>query len=70
MEMVKISPKFQIVIPKKVREDMKLVPGQELQMYILDGTIRIHPPRDIRDLAGIAKGIQWKDIYRDHNDRF
>ncbi|HWZ99591.1 MAG TPA: AbrB/MazE/SpoVT family DNA-binding domain-containing protein [Candidatus Dormibacteraeota bacterium] len=70
MEMVKISPKFQIVIPKKVRESLRLVPGQELQMYILDGTIRIHPPRSIRDLAGIAKGIEWKDTYRDRNDRF
>jgi AbrB family looped-hinge helix DNA binding protein len=70
MEMVKISPKFQIVIPKKIREDLKLKPGEELQMYILDGTIRIHAPRDIRDLAGIAEGIQWKDTYRDRNDRF
>ncbi len=70
METVKISPKFQIVIPKKVREGLGLTPGQELQLYVLDGTIRIHPPRDIRDLAGIAKGIQWKENYRDREDRF
>ena len=70
MEMVKISPKFQIVIPKRVREDLKLVPGQELQMYILDGSIRLHAPRPIQSLRGIAKGLQWKDSYRDRNDRY
>ena len=70
MEMVKVSPKFQVVIPKKVREELGLTPGQELQLYVLDGTIRIHPPRSMRDLAGIAKGIEWKDSYRDRDDRF
>ena len=65
-----ISPKFQIVIPKKVREGLHLTPGQELQLYVLDGTIRIHPPRSMRDLAGIAKGIEWKENYRDRKDRF
>ena len=70
MEIVKVSPKFQIVIPKKVREGLHLTPGQELQLYVLDGTIRIHPPRNMRDLAGIAKGIAWKESYRDREDRF
>ena len=36
METVKVSPKFQVVIPKKVREQLQLKPGQELQIYILD----------------------------------
>jgi len=70
METVKLSPKYQVVIPKKIRESMKLSPGQQLQMYILDGTIRLHPPRNIRDLKGIAKGLDWKDSYRDRNDRY
>jgi AbrB family looped-hinge helix DNA binding protein len=70
MEIVKLSPKFQIVIPKKVREGLALTAGQELQLYVLDGTIRIHPPRNMRDLAGIAKGIEWKATYRDRDDRF
>ena len=70
METVTVSPKYQVVIPKRIRELMKLSPGQQLQMYILDGTIRLHPPRSIRDLEGIAKGLEWKDDYRDRNDRF
>ena len=70
MQVVKVSPKFQVVIPKKVREELKLEPGQELQVYVLDGAIRLHRPRSIRDLRGMAKGMKWKDGYRDHSERF
>jgi AbrB family looped-hinge helix DNA binding protein len=69
MDTVKVSPKFQVVIPKKVRESLKLEPGQELNVYVLDGTIRLHPPRNFKDLRGAAKGMKWKDDYRDHSDR-
>ncbi len=70
MEKVKVSPKFQVVIPKKVREQLALRPGQELQIYIFDGTIRLDRPRSIKDLRGIAKGMKWKDEDRDHTERF
>lgn len=70
METVKVSPKFQVVIPKKVREELQLKPGQELQIYILDQTIRLHRPRSIKELRGIAKGMKWKDEDRDHTERF
>ena len=70
MERVKVSPKFQVVIPKKVREELQLIPGQELIVYVLDGSIRFSKQRSIKDLRGIAKGMKWKDDYRDRNDRF
>jgi AbrB family looped-hinge helix DNA binding protein len=70
METVKVSPKFQVVIPKKVREVLELKPGEELQIYILDKSIRLHRPRSIKELRGIAKGMQWKDEDRDHTERF
>ena len=70
METVTVSPKFQIVIPKKIRESLKLLPGQKLQMYVLDGSIRLQAPRPIQTLRGIAKGLQWKEDYRDRNDRY
>ncbi|OLD62062.1 MAG: hypothetical protein AUI53_03090 [Acidobacteria bacterium 13_1_40CM_2_60_7] len=70
METVKVSPKFQIVIPKRLREELKLRPGEELQIYLLDGTVRLHRPRSIKELRGIAKGMQWKDADRDHTERF
>jgi AbrB family looped-hinge helix DNA binding protein len=67
---VKVSPKYQIVIPKEIREKLELKPGEELQIYSLDGVIRLHRPRSIKSLRGIAKGMVWKDDYRDRNDRF
>ena len=70
MQTVRVSPKFQVVIPKEIREQLELKAGEELQVYILDGSIRLHRPRSIKDLRGIAKGMQWKDDYRDHTDRF
>lgn len=70
VETVKVSPKFQIVIPKAVRESLKLEPGQKLYIYAVDGSIRVSRPRSIKDLRGIAKGLKWKDDYRDRNDRY
>ena len=67
---VKVSPKFQIVIPKNVRKELNIQPGQELFMYSLDGRIHLTRPRSIKELRGIAKGISWRDEYRDHTERF
>ncbi len=67
---VKVSPKFQIVIPKAIREEMKLEPGQELFMYLYEGKLHVDIIRPITELRGIAKGIDWKKDYRDRNDRF
>ncbi len=70
MQTVKVSPKFQIVIPRALREKLKLKPGQKLQIYEIDGTIRLSIPRPLSALRGIAKGISWRNDYRDRNDRF
>jgi len=67
---VKVSPKFQVVIPKLIREELKIEPGQELMMYALDGSLRLVPHRSVRELKGIAKGMRWKEDYRDHSERF
>jgi AbrB family looped-hinge helix DNA binding protein len=70
METVKVSPKFQVVIPKALREELELKPGEELQIYVLDKTLRLQRPQSIKDLRGIAKGLVWKDEDRDHSERF
>jgi AbrB family looped-hinge helix DNA binding protein len=67
---VRVSPKFQVVIPKALREELKIEPGQELLMYSLDGSLRLVPRRSIKELRGLAKGLRWKDEYRDHTERF
>ena len=70
MEKVRVSPKFQVVIPKSVREALNLEPGQELQIYTVRGSIHLRLPRPITELRGMAKGMKWKDDYRDHSERF
>ena len=70
MHEVTVSPKFQIVIPKELRERLKLKPGQKLYAWEHDGEIRFELPRPIQELRGTAKGMKWKDNYRDRNDRY
>jgi AbrB family looped-hinge helix DNA binding protein len=57
MEAVKISPKFQVVIPKKLREALKLSPGQRLQVVIYGNRIEMIPLRKISEMKGFLKGI-------------
>ena len=57
MEAVKISPKFQVVIPKKLREALNLSPGQKVQMVAFDDRIEMIPVRKISEMKGFLKGI-------------
>lgn len=66
---VRVSPKFQVVIPKAIRQELKIEAGQELVMYTLDGTVRLLPRRSVKELRGSAKGMRWKEDFRDHPDR-
>ncbi|MCB0727807.1 MAG: AbrB/MazE/SpoVT family DNA-binding domain-containing protein [Ignavibacteria bacterium] len=57
METVKLSPKYQVVIPKAIREKMKLVPGQILQILESGDRIEFIPVRDIKLSRGFLKGM-------------
>ena len=57
MEAVKISPKYQVVIPKKIRESLNLSPGQKVQMVAFEDRIEMIPVRKISEMKGFLKGI-------------
>lgn len=57
MQTITVSPKYQVVIPKTIREAMKLHPGQKLQIIEYGGRIELIPERDINELRGFLKGI-------------
>ena len=57
MEPVKISPKYQIVIPKKVREALRLHPGQRVYVIPLGDRIELVPERKISEMRGFLRGI-------------
>jgi AbrB family looped-hinge helix DNA binding protein len=67
MQTVTVSPKFQVVIPREVRESLHLRPGQKMQVIEYAGRIEFIPERDIADLRGFLKGINT-DFERE-NDR-
>ena len=57
METVKISPKFQVVIPRRIREKLQLVPGQKVQAIVYEGRIELIPLRPIQEMRGFLAGI-------------
>lgn len=57
METVAISPKFQIVIPQKIREKLGLRSGDKIHLLPFRNRIEVIPARNIRSLRGYLKGI-------------
>ena len=54
---VTISPKFQVVIPKQIRESLKLEPGQKVQAIEYENRVELIPIRPIIEMRGFLKGI-------------
>jgi AbrB family looped-hinge helix DNA binding protein len=57
MDTVTISPKFQVVIPKGIRERLGLEPGQKVQAIAYGDRIELIPVRPAAELRGFLKGI-------------
>ena len=57
MQAVTVSPKYQVVIPKTIRETLNIRPGQKMQVIEYAGRIELIPERDIKELRGFVKGI-------------
>ncbi len=57
METVKLSPKFQVVIPREVREKLQLVAGQKMQVMAYGNRIELIPEREIAGMRGFLKGV-------------
>ena len=60
MQTVTVSPKYQVVIPKNIRDALKLRPGQKMRVIEYDGRIELIPDRDISELRGFLKGINTR----------
>ena len=68
MNEVKISPKYQVVIPKEVRKSLNLKPGQKMVAIAKDGVIHLIPNREIPELRGFIKGMDARGI-REEEER-
>jgi AbrB family looped-hinge helix DNA binding protein len=69
MSKVKLSPKFQVVIPQLVREKLDLKPGEQIVVIEKEGIIHLIPLKPIKQMRGFAKGTDTQTI-RDEEDRF
>ncbi|MBI4479610.1 MAG: AbrB/MazE/SpoVT family DNA-binding domain-containing protein [Acidobacteria bacterium] len=57
METVKVSPKYQVVIPRALRESLRIRPGQKVQMILYGDRIELIPYQPVKKLRGFLKGI-------------
>ena len=57
METVKLSPKYQVVIPRSVREELKLTPGQEVAVIRYRGRIELVPMSPVKEMRGFLRGV-------------
>lgn len=60
MTAVTVSPKFQVVIPKEIRESMGIVSGQKVQILAYQNRIELIPLKPMKELRGILKGIETR----------
>ena len=57
MESVKVSPKFQVVIPRSIRESLKIRPGERVHVLQYENRIEYIPEKKMKSMRGFLKGI-------------
>lgn len=57
MSVVTVSPKFQVVIPRHIREALNLTPGQKVQAFEYDGRVEFIPVRPAKSMRGFLRGL-------------
>jgi len=57
MATVRVSPKFQVVIPKDIRTSMNIEAGQLVEVFSWDNRIEIVPVRPMEDMRGFIRGM-------------
>ncbi len=57
MSVVTVSPKYQVVIPREIREALGLEPGQKVQAFQYQNRVELIPVRSVREMRGFLQGI-------------
>jgi len=68
MNAVTVSPKYQVVIPKEVRERTHIRPGEKLQILSFDDRIELVRTQAMRKMRGFLNGLD-ATFTRDEKDR-
>lgn len=65
MVAVTVSPKFQVVIPKDIRESMGIFSGQKIQVLTYKNRIELIPLKPMKEMKGFLKGIDTRVLRED-----
>lgn len=68
MEETTVSSKYQVVIPKAIRERVPVCPGQKLAVIVNGSVISLVPLPSLKELRGIARGASTENL-RDEAER-
>ena len=68
MDTVTISEKYQLVIPRAIREKWGIKPGQKVRLIVYGNVLEVVPVRNIKDARGFLKGMS-SNIEREEEHR-
>ena len=68
MDTVTISEKYQMVIPRAIREKWGIKPGQKVRLFVYGNVLEVVPVRNIKEARGFLKGMS-SNIEREEEDR-
>ncbi len=68
MDTATISSKYQVVIPRAIREKWNVKPGQKVRFIVYGNRLEIVPVRDLKSARGFLKGMS-SDIEREEEDQ-
>ncbi|HUU13610.1 MAG TPA: AbrB/MazE/SpoVT family DNA-binding domain-containing protein [Terriglobia bacterium] len=57
MDTVKVSPKYQVVIPRRVRRELGIRPGQRIRVLLYQGRLEFIPLKNMKKMRGFLEGI-------------
>ena len=68
MDTVTISSKYQVVIPRAARKQLRIKPGQKMQVIVYDNRVVLIPIRPIEEAQGIFKGIDTDNLREEEDE--
>ena len=66
---VTVSPKYQVVIPARIREEFRIRAGDKMAVIVKHGILHYVPMRPFDQTKGMTPGLDTKGL-RDKHDRF
>ena len=67
MKPITVSPKYQVVIPRTIREQINIKPGQKMHVIAYSNKIVLIPVRPIQEARGLLKGMD-PDVQREEEE--